>query len=167
MRFEEGLANNGRDPVPLNFKDPFINPGEISKGKNTGLSQFGDTTTIDYPGDPDEDFIESKDIPQFLTNQKKLQPQNQKDEDLKRNIQELSQQIDRLSKTYSQKINISSEDVNPLTVAEAHGIEEESAPPKENTTNQPEVKTHEFLESFIRAQYNFYKNFDYSSMTEQ
>ena len=59
MRFEEGLANNGRDPVPLNFRDPFINPGEISKGKNTGASQLGDTTTIDYPGDPDGDFIGS------------------------------------------------------------------------------------------------------------
>ena len=72
MRFEEVLANNGRDPVPLNFRDPFINPGEISKGKNTGASQFGDTTTIDYPGDPDADFMESKDIPQFWKNLKKL-----------------------------------------------------------------------------------------------
>ena len=31
IRFEEGLANNRSGSVPLSFKDPFINPGEMGK----------------------------------------------------------------------------------------------------------------------------------------
>ena len=167
MRFEEGLANNERDPVPLNFRDPFLNPGETSKGKIIGSPQVSGSNTMENPDDLEENLIESQAVPHFWKSPKRPPYETQSDGDLKRNIQELSQQIDRLSKTYSEKMKVSAEKANPPALEEAHGIEEEPSPPQTQTNNKSDVKLGEFLESFLRAQYNFYKNFDYSSILEQ
>ena len=46
IRFEEGLPNTRRDPVPLSLRDPFINPGETTRGRTLERT---DSTTDEVP----------------------------------------------------------------------------------------------------------------------
>ena len=165
IRFEEGLTNKGHEPTPLCLKDPFINPGEASKERTPYGSRFMDQVT---PTKTEREGIapDPQPIPQFWENQDRSPYPNQVNNDLKKDIQELSQQVDQLSKAYSKKLNINREDSPRPMVAESHGIEEATIPPTGRPNEKQDHKLDDILESFLLAQYNFYKNFNYSAGPE-
>ena len=83
---------------------------------------------MENPNDLEEILIESQAVSHFWKRPKRSSYETRSDGDLKRNIQELSQQIDRLIKTYSEKMKVSAEKANSPALEEAHGIEEEPSP---------------------------------------
>ena len=167
IRFEEGLTNQIHEPLQFCFKDPFINSGEIRKGKGANNNRLKNTEASDglyndgcCPGN-------HKPVPNFWENQAYPSNAPSKDEDLKKNIQELSQQIDRLSQAYSQKMSTSGQEVTTPIIAESHAIDDISNPTQQAFRAAPEKRLNDILESFLQAQYDFYKNFNYTSAPEQ
>ena len=160
IRFEEGLPNNRGDSVPLSFKDPFINPGEVSKeGKRAGID-VNPPSTSGMARHSNEDMLQREPVPLFWADGKKPSAE----EDLKNDIKELSHRIDQLSKSYNEKLQVSA-NAN-AAAAETHAVDEEPVSnPKPALGTEPKL-TDTFLTQFLHAQYNFYKNFDYASAPE-
>ena len=167
IRFEEGVTNNRQDPIPLCFRDPFINPGEGIREKKTAPAQSYDSLSLGEVEETENGIPSPQPAPQFWPSNTTIPKPDQSNEDLRRQIQDLSRQIDRLSKTYSEKASPSTEGTADAPVVETHGIDDESPRSRQQAPSQPEGRLGEFLESFLRAQYNFYKNFNYSSNPEQ
>ena len=163
LRFEEGLPNNNENAVPLAIKDPFINPGESSQEKKIGKK--GQPLGQD-PIDKDQEdlnHINQNPVTPFWPAQSN--PLNSRaNDDVQRNIQELSDRIDQLSRMYTDKLNVSE---NQPTIVESHSVSEQTA----NKTNDAGLMDQErfggMLQSFLNAQYNFYRNFDYKNVADQ
>ena len=167
IRFEEGLTNQIHEPLQFCFKDPFINPGETRKGRSTNDNRSVNKETTDGSHNDECCTGTHKPVPNFWEHQDSTPSISNKDGDLRKNIQELSQQIDRLSQAYSQKMNVSEQDTVTRAVAESHGVDEMTNQPTQPFRTASDSKLNDILESFLEAQYNFYKNFNYTSAAEQ
>ena len=159
MRFEEGLPNNRREPLPLNLRDPFINPGEVPRYRNPEKANV-----LPYDSSHEEhrvqDYTNSKPVPNLWPSTPIEKDQQGRDE-LKQNIESLSQRIDELSRTYNDKLTVSK--AKP-SVVETHNVtEEEHVTQKQERDDSKERSLGNMLESFLRAQYEFYRNFNYEN----
>ena len=64
-------------------------------------------------------------------------------------------------------MNVSEQDTVTRAVAELHGVDEITNQPTQPFRTTSESKLNDILESFLEAQYNFHKNFNYTSAAEQ
>ena len=71
--------------------------------------------------------------------------------------------MDRLSKAYSKKLKVNSEEGTRIAVAEYHSIEEATSPSVGQSNESSDHKLLTISEFFLVSHYNFYKNFNYSS----
>lgn len=81
-------------------------------------------------------------------------------QEVRKNIQDLTDKIDQLSRAYNEKLQVSK--TRP-EVVESHSVTEEDENKKTKINNTDQEQFGGILQSFLNAQYNFYRNFNYQN----